>query len=137
MTAPMLTIPQFSAMTLPDGRRAGLCLEDKPRCVAGVHYVKSHRTFADENFVICQHEENRSAPHCNASLFLARFHFGGSAMIREAGTRLWLVVEMRSEHLRHLKNHPMTIVEKLHYLNAALPGVYDDLLKDNYRELRR
>jgi hypothetical protein len=122
----------FTAFTLPDGRRAGLCTEEKPKCVHG-HTAKTSSVITDDGIFTCEFVARRGAPPCGTTLYAALLHMGGSAVVRGAGHRLWIVIELTSEKVRYLRSHPMTLMERLVYLNATLPGVEVDILRDAQR----
>ena len=126
----------FLALRLPDGRRAGVCTEERPRCVHG-HYVVSDSTVTSRGIVTCGFRAGRGTPKCNTVLHLAKCIFDGSASVHGSGERFWFVCELSTESLRHLRNIPMPALETLLCLGAGLPGTYDDMIKNVHREMRR
>jgi hypothetical protein len=120
---------RFTAFTLPDGRRAGLCTEDRPRCVHG-HEAKTNAKLTGDMVINCQHRPPRAgAPPCNATLYVALLHFGMKPVVKGEGDRFWIVIEITGEQAREILRRPMPLMEKLVYLNATLPGVEVDILK--------
>ena len=59
--------------------------------------------------------------------YYAKLTFGGSARIRGTGERVWLAVQVTSEHVRRVHTEPMIFLETLQLLSVVAPGVELDL----------
>lgn len=118
---------KFSGFVLSDGRRGGICWDEKPRCV-GAHRLRTREPVLTEAITTCQHRDGRGLEPCGLQLYVAQMTFGGSAEIRGAGERAWLVVEITREHVERMKREPMIFLERMIILGVALPGVDLDIL---------
>jgi hypothetical protein len=129
---PIDTLAGFSGFVLKDGRRGGFCWEEAPRCVnvfgGEPHRLATNRDLLADTIVHCGHRPAIGHGTCGARLYVALLSFGGSARIRGKGERLWLVVEVTPEHVQRMTTEPMILLERLHLLGCALPGVDTDLL---------
>lgn len=124
-------LQQFTAFVLRDGRRAGLCWDEKPRCVHG-HRLKTRdpqqlRDVRLDALLTCIHRGDRNAAPCDTRQYVALNTFGGSANVKGTGERFWLVVEVTDEHVRHMRAQPMIFLERMSLLSCVLPGVDMDL----------
>lgn len=123
--------PRFSGFVLSDGRRGGICWDEKPRCVnpdPKPHRPRLREPVITEGIGTCHHRADRGAPECGTRLYIAQLTFGGSAVVRGAGERAWLVVEITDDHIRRMKSEPMIFLERMVILGVALPGVELDIL---------
>lgn len=117
----------FSGFVLADGRRGGVCWDEKPRCIHP-HRLRTREPVLTEAITTCQHRKDRGAEPCGAQLYVALLTFGGSAAVRGAGERAWLVVEITSDHVQRMRREPMIFLERMAILGVALPGVEIDIL---------
>lgn len=123
--------PTFTGFVLRDGRRAGFCWEEKPRCVNvfdGQPHRLTKRPLLNDSILRCQHRPGPKHGECDALLYVALLHFGGSAQVRGHGQRVWFVVEVADEHVQQMRTHPMIFLEKLVLAGCTLPGVDADVL---------
>lgn len=122
--------PKFSGFVLSDGRRGGICWDEKPRCVNVIkpHRLKLREPVITEAIGACQHRIDRHSEPCGTTLYVAQMTFGGSAIVRGTGERAWLVVEITREHIERMKREPMIFLERMIILGVALPGVELDVL---------
>lgn len=124
--------PSFTGFVLRDGRRAGFCWEEAPRCVnvfgGEPHRLATKRDVLDNTIAHCGHRPAIGHGTCGARLYVALLTFGGSAKIRGRGERAWLVVEVTPEQVQRMTTEPMIFLEKLALLGGVLPGVAEDLL---------
>lgn len=111
---------------LPDGRRGGLCWDEKPRCPFD-HRLMTKAPILDDGIVTCTHR-HYPAPECGAKLYVACFTFGGSAAVRGSGERAWLVVEVTREHIERMIREPMIFLERAIVLGLTVPGVEVDVM---------
>lgn len=109
----------FSAFRLADGRRAGFCWDEKPRCVNG-HRIDEHDAPVTEGITRCMHREQRGGPPCGLRLYLCRLPFA-------TGERAYLVVEITRSLILAMKGRPLLELERLSILRCVLPGVEIDL----------
>jgi hypothetical protein len=120
--------PRFSGFRLTDGRRGGFVWDEKPFCV-NVLGDRPHRLLTRDNVVLndtvasCHFRPARGTSHCGATLYIAQMTFGGSARAQGSGERAWLVVEITREHIERMRRQPMLMLERLHLIGVALPGV--------------
>lgn len=117
----------FSGFTLADGRRGGICWDEKPRCVEP-HHLKTRDVVLAEGIVRCRHQERRASSPCGAQLYVSQLTHGGSPKARGEGERIWIVVEVTREHIERMKREPMIFIERMIVLGVALPGVETDIL---------
>lgn len=122
---------QFTAFVVRDGRRAGFCWDEKPRCIHG-HRLKTKdpqqlRDVRHDTVVTCTHRESRDAEPCNTRQYVALATFGGSATMKGSGERFWFVVEVTDEHVKRMREQPMIFLERMSLLDCVLPGVARDL----------
>lgn len=121
--------PPFSGFVLSDGRRGGICWDEKPRCIAPHRLIpKQREPILTEAITTCVHRDGRAAPACDVRLYVAQLAFGGSAVVRGRGERCWLVVEITPEHVERMRREPMIFLERMIILRVALPGVELDVL---------
>lgn len=120
----------FSGFVLNDGRRGGICWDEKPRCVTGHRLVpKRQRDLPiTEGIVTCIHRESREAQPCDVQQWAQLLTAGGSARVQGSGERAWLVVEITREHIDRMRREPMIFLERMVVLGVALPGVDLDVL---------
>lgn len=111
--------PGFAAFTLGDGRRAGFCWDEKPRCVLG-HRLDENDGPVTEGITRCLHRETRGGPPCGLRLYLCRLSFA-------TGERAYLVVEISRSLILEMKRRPLLELERLSVLRCVLPGVEIDL----------
>lgn len=136
MTAEEVRPPTFTALRLPDGRRAGVCTADKPRCIHD-HYVRTNGLLISRGIVRCEYRAHAGAPKCNTALYLTKIHFSEGFSVHGANERFWFVIELNAEQIRALRTIPLAPLEQLVFLGAGLPGTYEDLVKNSHRELRQ
>jgi hypothetical protein len=123
--------PTFRGFLLRDGRRAGFCWDERPRCVnvfGGRPHLLTKLPLISDSVMRCTHRPAPAHGECDAHLYVALLHFGGSAHVQGEGQRMWLVVETTNEHVHQLRTRPMILLEKLALLDCVLPGVTDDLI---------
>ena len=125
-------LSRFTGFVLRDGRRAGFCWDEKPRCVHG-HRLKVKdpqqlRNLRLDGLFTCTHRGESAAAPCNTRQYVALSTFGGSAAVRGQGERFWINVEVTDEHVRHMRARPMIFLETMALLDCVLPGVEHDLV---------
>ena len=121
MTAPLPHDPLD-----PKPHRLLVCSEEKPRCPYGHRLHPPHRPSLDGTLT-CTYRDPNSRRVCNTLCWIAVVSFGGSAVVRGTGERLWIVVEVSPAIVRHFSRTPMTLLERLAYLGHTMPGVDLDL----------
>lgn len=121
MTAPE-PVPQLSTYK----HRMLVCSDEKPRCPYGHRLKMAHRPSWDGTLT-CDHRDPASRHVCNTLCWIAVVSFGGSALVRGTGERLWIVCEVTPAIVRHFSRTPMTLLERLAYLGHTMPGVDLDL----------
>lgn len=111
----------FTAFVLYDGRRAGFCWDEKPRCVHG-HRIDADEAPMTEGITRCKHRTGRDAPPCGVRVYLSRIRFS-------TGEWAYFVVEITRSYLLRMKSErrPMLALERLSILACVLPGVEIDL----------
>lgn len=110
-------------MTAP---RLFVCSDEKPRCPYGHRLKVAHRPSADGTLT-CDHKDPLSGRACNTVCFVAVVSSGGSPRVRGSGERMWIVVEITPATAREFSRTPMLVLERLHQLGHATPGVDQDL----------
>jgi hypothetical protein len=115
-----------SLVTLPDGRRVGVCWDEKPRCVTGHRFhtkdPKRVRQVRIDLLEPCHHRPYKEGPLCGV-LQLATL-----CSIPGTGERFWISVELTDAHRERLLKEPMIFLQRMALLGCALPGVEIDLL---------
>jgi hypothetical protein len=121
--------PSFTGFVLSDGRRGGMCWDEKPRCVEPHRLItKQREPILTEAITTCQYRAHTESTPCGVRLYVAQLTFGGSAAVRGTGERAWLVVELTPEHVERMRREPMIFLERMVILGVALPGVEIDVL---------
>jgi hypothetical protein len=119
----------FSGFVLSDGRRGGICWDEKPRCIHDHLLVpKQKEPILTEAITTCVHRPTRDSAPCGVRLYAALLSFGGSAAVRGKGERAWIIVEITPDHVERMRREPMIFLERMVILGVALPGVEIDLL---------
>jgi predicted RNA polymerase sigma factor len=131
MPSPVVRGPAFTGFVLADGRRGGICWDEKPRCVAGHRlHTKQKQPIISEALTTCVHKASREAEPCGIQQFVQVFTVGGSARIQGQGERAWLAVQVTRDHVERMRREPMIFLERMVILGVALPGVELDLTGD-------
>lgn len=128
--------PLFSGFITADGRRGGVCWDEKLRCVnheIGPHLLNPDQAPIVDTIVQCRHRR-RGGPRCGVHLYIAQLSVGGSPVIRGGGERIAIVVETTRAQAHKLRSVPMLFVERMILLGMAVPGVAEDLIRDIVRE---
>jgi hypothetical protein len=125
------SLSQFTGVITRDGRRAGFCWDEKPRCVHG-HRLKTRdpeqlRNLRQDDVVKCIHRGARDAAPCDTRQHVSLGTFGGSATMKGSGERFWFVVQVLDQHLRRIREEPMIFLERMVMLSCALPNVDHDM----------
>jgi hypothetical protein len=120
--------PRLAGFQLADGRRGGFCWDEKPFCVNLLghrphHLLTRDQVVLSDTIASCHHRPARGEAHCGVRLYIVQMTFGGSARVQGSGERGWLCVEITREHIERMKRQPMLILERLHLVGVALPGV--------------
>lgn len=107
-------------MVLSDGRRAGFCWGEKPRCLnqhPRAHRLGLKQAVLTEAIVTCHHRAERGGSECDTLQYVRRW----ARTPDEAPC--WFVVEITKEHVRRLTQGPMLFLETMTILGCVLPGV--------------
>ena len=110
----------------PYKHRMLVCSDEKPRCPYGHRLKMAHRVSYDGTLT-CEHRDPITRRVCNTLCWIAVVSYGGSAVIRGTGERVWIVCEVSPAIVRHVSRTPMTLLERLAYLGHTMPGVDLDL----------
>jgi hypothetical protein len=128
--SPFVLHPAFEGLITVDGRRVGLCWDEKPQCIEPGHELRfKGGPVLTDTIGTCTHRPSANQAECGAQVYAALLTFGGSAAIRGSGERIWLVVEVTSHQKHKMKTEPMLFLEKMSLLRCALHGVREQLLE--------
>jgi len=132
---PRVPVRMFSGFTLADGRRGGVCWDQKPRCPAvsaGTGSRPATRsscaTSPPTPWSLACTRTGATRPSAGSDSTVSLNTFGGSAAVRGTGERWWLAVEVTDAHVRAMRERPMIFLERMSLLACVLPGVDLDLL---------
>jgi hypothetical protein len=89
--------------------------DEKPMCPYGHYLDRAYRPSLDGTLT-CHARDPESGQECDTLCWVALLTFGGSALVRGTGERVWVVVHVSQADVRHFTRTPMLFIEKLAYL---------------------
>lgn len=118
-------LPKFAPLVTADGRRAGWCWGDKPRCTnpePHAHRLRTKIHILSEAIVECENRHDRGGPTCGVRLYVRKV-----PRLTKSEALCWFVCEVTPEHVERMKREPMLFLETMTILGCVLPGVELDI----------